>query len=155
MSNINSKDEHLSVLKLAYDYAKKELFYYNSIFSEIILKLVNKIGDYNQNIEIDASVLFFSENYIDFVNLLINFNVIKRINLTINPNLAIKLFLDEQTTITTNFVDLYKDKKIEFSLNEDAKKSFDGLLIGIESGLVISKKEFIENEVRNFISLFE
>ena len=93
---------------------KKELFYYNSIFSEIILKLVNKIGDYNQNIEIDASVLFFSENYIDFVNLLINFNVIKRINLTINPNLAIKLFLDEQSTITNNFVELYKGKKLNF-----------------------------------------
>lgn len=134
---------------------KKELFYYNSIFSEIILKLVNKIGDYNQNIEIDASVLFFSENYIDFVNLLINFNVIKRINLTINPNLAIKLFLDEQSTITNNFVELYKGKKIKFSLNEDAKKSFNGLLVGIENGLVISEKEFIEKEIRNFISLFE
>ena len=134
---------------------KKELFYHNSIFSEIILKLVNKIGDYNQNIEIDASVLFFSENYIDFVNLLINFNVIKRINLTINPNLAIKLFLDEQSTITNNFVELYKGKKIKFSLNEDAKKSFNGLLVGIENGLVVSEKEFIEKEIRNFISLFE
>lgn len=35
------------------------------------------------------------------------------------------------------------------------KKSFDGLLIGIENGLVISEKEFIEKEIRNFISLFE
>ena len=99
--------------------------------------------------------MFFSENYIDFVNLLINFNVIKRINLTINPNLAIKLFLDEQSTITNNFVELYKGKKIKFSLNEDAKKSFNGLLVGIENGLVISEKEFIEKEIRNFISLFE
>lgn len=134
---------------------KKELFYYNSRFSEIILELAKKIGDYKQNIEIDASILFFGEDYIDFVNSLINFNVIKKIKLTINPDSAIKLFLGEQSTITNNFVELYKDKKIEFSLNEDAKKSFDGLLIGIENGLVISEKEFVENEIRNFISLFE
>ena len=51
--------------------------------------------------------------------------------------------------------ELYKGEGIEFSLNEDAKKSFDGLLIGIENGFVISEKEFVENEIRNFISLFE
>ena len=34
MSNINSKDEHLSVLKLEYDYAKKELFYYMEKFNK-------------------------------------------------------------------------------------------------------------------------
>ena len=34
MSNINSKDEHLSVLKLEYDYAKKELFYYMEKFDK-------------------------------------------------------------------------------------------------------------------------
>lgn len=134
---------------------KKELFYYNSRFSEIILELAKKIGEYKNNIEIDASILFFGEAYLDFVNSLINFNVVKKIKLTINPDSVIKLFLDEQSSITNNFVELYKDKKIEFSLNEDAKKSFDGLLIGIENGLVISEKEFVENEIRNFISLFE
>lgn len=134
---------------------KKELFYYNSRFSKIILELTKKIGEYKNDIEIDASILFFGEDYLDFVNSLINFNVIKKIKLTINPDSVIKLFLDEQSTITNNLVDLYKDKKIEFSLNEDAKKSFDGLLIGIENGLVISEKEFIEKEIRNFISLFE
>ena len=134
---------------------KKELFYYNSRFSKIILELAKKIGEYKNDIEIDASILFFGEDYLDFVNSLINFNVIKKIKLTINPDSVIKLFLGEQSTITNNLVDLYKDKKIEFSLNEDAKKSFDGLLIGIENGLVISEKEFIEKEIRNFISLFE
>lgn len=134
---------------------KKELFYYNSRFSKIILELTKKIGEYKNDIEIDASILFFGEDYLDFVNSLINFNVIKKIKLTINPDSVIKLFLGEQSTITNNLVDLYKDKKIEFSLNEDAKKSFDGLLIGIENGLVISEKEFIEKEIRNFISLFE
>lgn len=34
MSNTNSKDEHLSVLKLEYDYAKKELFYYMEKFDK-------------------------------------------------------------------------------------------------------------------------
>lgn len=134
---------------------KKELFYYNSRFSKIILELAKKIGEYKNDIEIDASILFFGEDYLDFVNSLINFDVIKKIKLTINPDSVIKLFLGEQSTITNNLVDLYKDKKIEFSLNEDAKKSFDGLLIGIENGLVISEKEFIEKEIRNFISLFE
>lgn len=134
---------------------KKELFYYNSRFSKIILELTKKIGEYKNDIEIDASILFFGEDYLDFVNSLINFNVIKKIKLTINPDSVIKLFLGEQSTITNNLVDLYKDKKIEFSLNEDAKKSFDGLLIGIENGLVISEKEFIEKEIRNFISLFK
>ena len=134
---------------------KKELFYYNSRFSEIILELAKKIGEYKNNIEIDASILFFGKDYLGFVNSLINFNVVKKIKLTINPDSVIKLFLDEQSSITNNFVELYKDKKIEFSLNEDAKKSFDGLLIGIENGLVISEKEFVENEIRNFISLFE
>lgn len=103
---------------------KKELFYYNSRFSKIILELTKKIGEYKNDIEIDASILFFGEDYLDFVNSLINFNVIKKIKLTINPDSVIKLFLGEQSTITNNLVDLYKDKKIEFSLNEDAKKIF-------------------------------
>lgn len=34
MSNINSKDERLSVLKLEYDYAKKDLFYYTEKFNK-------------------------------------------------------------------------------------------------------------------------
>lgn len=134
---------------------KKELFYYNSVFLKIILELAKRIGEYNQKIDINATILFFGENYIDFVNSLINFNIIEKINLTIYPDSVIKLFLDEQSTITNNFVELYKKEKIKFSLNEEAKKSFTGLLIGIENGLVISEKEFIEKEIRNFISLFE
>ena len=34
MSNINSKDKLLSVLKLEYEYAKKELFYYMEKFNK-------------------------------------------------------------------------------------------------------------------------
>ena len=134
---------------------KKELFYYNSRFSEIIFELSKKIGEYNHKVEVDATSLFFSANHIDFITSLINFNLIEKIKLTIAPDAVIKLFLDEQSTITNNFIDLYKGNGVGFSLNEDAKKSFYGLLIGIENGFVVSEKESIEKEIRNFISLFE
>lgn len=135
---------------------EKELFYENFRFSQICIELSKMISNFNQTVSINATMLFFSENFKQFIISLVDFNILKNVKLTIAPQAILKLFIDQQLEITNDFVNLYKKEKIKFSLNKEAEESLNGLIIGMQNGLVISEeKTLVERRIKNFISLFE